>query len=646
MFCQTVSSIRGKLEFCILVLKNHKMEEAEMQESGVEDLPHTPPPDKPESGTRRVKTNFGKKLTRKSKAQLLNKLSAQLKFYFSDSNLWKDKFLQQKIAGSTTGHVEIGLIASFNRVKALTKDWRLVSQAAKMCSPLLEVSADGRFVRRATPLLPLPEDLDERTIYIEALPREVNHDMIKSCFSVFGAVAHISLPKFKINRAVKGFAFVEFISSTGASQAINFFDKLSANAAMETASTSTEVTCSNEVSQSEDSSVRHVSAALRATDAKCESETISSSGKRQKCPHSAIESDDETTNSSSSKSRLKSGVKRKHEPASDDSEDEITAKPAAKRRDHQHDVSEDKVDKVVSDSVSPSSSEESADDAGGEDNQEKKRTRSHWAKKSKWRLALRRFRDWRPKVLSKVKWLQLKEEYRALQREQTLAVKEYVRSQQEALHEFETAPGTPRSNLHCVNCHVLDSEGTPAADDIAETEEIATDTSVASPPGHSSSSGPGYEFVANSVIRLEWSSSVNTSPWTAILLKRSLAAVGDVNYVDFVPGEHSAYARCKSAVKASALLQTLQAAVGEKGRQGMCRPDTATLVTGDEEQTYWKKLRESRQTAHERKSKRCRSGGKRLDSQVKRLAAMEKAKDSSKSHHIMFDESDEDDRES
>ncbi len=53
-------------------------------------------------------------------------------------------------------------------------------------------------------------EIDERCIYVENLPININHDLLISIFSRCGKVVHVSIPKFSDNKKPKGFGFVIF----------------------------------------------------------------------------------------------------------------------------------------------------------------------------------------------------------------------------------------------------------------------------------------------------------------------------------------------------------------------------------------------------------------------------------------------------
>ena len=53
-----------------------------------------------------------------------------MEFYFSDANITRDKFLLKHVRRNKEGFVSLKLVASFKRVKHLTKDWRQASFSA------------------------------------------------------------------------------------------------------------------------------------------------------------------------------------------------------------------------------------------------------------------------------------------------------------------------------------------------------------------------------------------------------------------------------------------------------------------------------------------------------------------------------------
>ena len=80
---------------------------------------------------------------------------AQVEFYFGDANYPKDKFLLKEAKKDADGFIAIRTVASFARMKKLTKSWRAVAETVRD-SDVVELSPDGRKMRRRHPL-PVPK---------------------------------------------------------------------------------------------------------------------------------------------------------------------------------------------------------------------------------------------------------------------------------------------------------------------------------------------------------------------------------------------------------------------------------------------------------------------------------------------------------
>ncbi len=77
-------------------------------------------------------------------------------YYFSDSNLPRDKFLQEAVKKNEGGWVPLTTLLTFKRLAALTTDAAVIA-AALADSELVDVSEDKQSVRRS-PNHPLPDE--------------------------------------------------------------------------------------------------------------------------------------------------------------------------------------------------------------------------------------------------------------------------------------------------------------------------------------------------------------------------------------------------------------------------------------------------------------------------------------------------------
>eukprot|EP01097_Dermamoeba_algensis_P000684 TRINITY_DN1243_c0_g1_i1.p1 TRINITY_DN1243_c0_g1~~TRINITY_DN1243_c0_g1_i1.p1 ORF type:complete len:360 (-),score=116.84 TRINITY_DN1243_c0_g1_i1:253-1272(-) len=149
--------------------------------------------------------------------ELEKKIIKQVEYYFSDSNLPRDKFLLGEMAKNTENYVSVEVIASFTRMKALTTDLSVVKEALKK-STILALSEDGSSVRRTTPL---PENVDftKRKIYARRIPDNTTIEQVEALFSPFGKVTRVQLRKTP-EGIFKRSVFVEFSTEQEAEEAL------------------------------------------------------------------------------------------------------------------------------------------------------------------------------------------------------------------------------------------------------------------------------------------------------------------------------------------------------------------------------------------------------------------------------------------
>lgn len=141
------------------------------------------------------------------------KILKQVEFYFSDSNLPRDKFMQEHTK-QNDGWAEIAVIASFNKMKTLSTDLAVVVAALRASPVLLEVDEEGVKVRRKTPV---PENVDniKNAIYVKGLPKDFDIEPIKEFLAPHmqagEEISCVRLRRFP-DKTFKGSAFIEFNS--------------------------------------------------------------------------------------------------------------------------------------------------------------------------------------------------------------------------------------------------------------------------------------------------------------------------------------------------------------------------------------------------------------------------------------------------
>jgi lupus La protein len=161
----------------------------------------------------------------------------QVEFYFGDSNLPGDKFMRQKAnedpdrPGDGQGWVELQLLCTFQRMrqkKGDMDDEAFVALAAGVLgdSSVVDVSDDGKRVRRATPLPNASSDeIQKRSFYAKGFPREgASLDDIMEFFegAELGKVEAVRMRyTYDKPRKFKGSVFVEMSTEAEATAALS-----------------------------------------------------------------------------------------------------------------------------------------------------------------------------------------------------------------------------------------------------------------------------------------------------------------------------------------------------------------------------------------------------------------------------------------
>lgn len=125
--------------------------------------------------------------------ELAEKILKQVEYFFSDDDIWKDKFLLKHILRNNEGYVNIQLLSSLMQVHALTEDWKVVAQSLKN-SDKLEMNEDMSKVRRINPLSDIENTVNSGSVMVFEIPSKVKtSDDVKDLLKSFGPVTHASL---------------------------------------------------------------------------------------------------------------------------------------------------------------------------------------------------------------------------------------------------------------------------------------------------------------------------------------------------------------------------------------------------------------------------------------------------------------------
>lgn len=131
------------------------------------------------------------------KPEVCRRVLELVEYYLSEHNLVKDMFMLKHVTKHREGYVSLKLLATYKKVKHLTRDWRVVAHALKD-SESLELNPEGTKVRRRHPL---PQEMDEdtrpfRTLLAVDVSRELaNMNALAEFFGKFGEMVSLQMHK-------------------------------------------------------------------------------------------------------------------------------------------------------------------------------------------------------------------------------------------------------------------------------------------------------------------------------------------------------------------------------------------------------------------------------------------------------------------
>uniref|UniRef100_A0A8D2DFN1 La-related protein 7 n=1 Tax=Sciurus vulgaris TaxID=55149 RepID=A0A8D2DFN1_SCIVU len=476
--------------------------------------------------------------------QVLADIAKQVDFWFGDANLHKDRFLREQIEKSRDGYVDISLLVSFNKMKKLTTDGKLIATALKS-SAVVELDLEGiRIRRRKKPLGERPKDEDERTVYVELLPKNVNHSWIERVFGKCGNVVYISIPHYKSTGDPKGFAFVEFETKEQATKAIEFL-----NNPLEEAPRKPDIfpkTVKNKpipglgVAEEKKKKKKKKKGRIKKEDnvqaKELNMDTSNESICKMKRSRTASEGSETETTPEPQKQPTKKKKKREREVSSlpegktgkrkrSSSEDAECLAPRSKvKKMAQKDIKKEASEVSKEKRDLEFSAEEGKDGGDIKDGSLLKTKRKH-KKKHKERhkmgevvIPLR--------VLSKSKWMDLKKEYLALQKASMASLKKTI-SQIKSESGIETDQGVP-NNSGMGNEKACSQENHPQ-------EKV---------------NAQGPQFVSGVIVKI-----ISTEPLPGRKqVQDTLAAISEVVYVDLLEGDIECHVRFKTPEDAQAVM--------------------------------------------------------------------------------------------
>lgn len=547
----------------------------------------------------RIKENEKKKRSRVK--QLLADVRKQVEFWFGDVNLHKDRFLRHLVEESHDGYVDISVLTTFNLMKKLTTDIKLVARALKNSS-IVQVNLEGNKVRRQRPLGECPKDVDNRTVYVELLPKNVSHAWIKRVLSKCGNVVYVSVPRYKTTGTPKGFAFVEFETEAEAKKAIEtlnnppedapsrpgIFPKTKNKKPIPPLPVDNTKQGENEKKRSRIKKEKDAAQTSLGLDK--EQPLEGKLSERKIRPSKSQTTEEEMPNATGTLAKV---LKRKRSQVTDGLEDQFPVDMPSKIR-------------RTTVGVEPCEDREMSDkkeqkEEVGEDEEEKMQeslVKTKRKRKKKPKEKLKGGEDVIPlRVLSKNDWLKLKQEYMDLQKSCMTSLKRCVTTSKSHDRGKMGKMETDNSSLHQQNS--LKSE---------RGEENTTQ---------------GPLFTSGVIVKITHSKPLPGRKF----IKDQLAEVSPVVYVDILEGDAEGHVRFKTPEHASAIIDA-SPMLREKHSWSF------EVLSGDQEQRYWQKILVDRQVKLNRPREKKR-GMEKLISKAERII-IARAKETSK--HIHFQE--------
>ncbi|XP_044270387.1 la-related protein 7-like [Tribolium madens] len=500
---------------------------------------------------------------RHRKKQLYNSILQQMEFYFSDSNLTKDRFLSQLIKENP--FVDLSVFLKFNKIRKLTTNIEDIQKAVQK-SQLIELSEDRNSICRTKPVKE-KNNVDECTIYVERLKSDATHEWLSSVFSEFGNVVYVSIPKYKNNNAIKGFAFIEFEKEKEAQNALNYFESIGCKMP---SNTEPETLCSIKTFQ--ESNEEHPggssknSTKKRQAEEHCESvEKDKSTSKRKfeeneevqsdkivkkiKTENSKSEEDEKITRKQEFEEKEHSESEEKKKKLKDDCEhieDEEKNENSTRKRkleENEHSESEEKEKNSKLDTGDVSESDDT-------ENKKKKKLKKEHRKKNY-------IKDLGLQVLSKKEWKKMRNRYLDLQKKKMKEFKTHLLKA-----KFNQAKYEEKSKAPTTKTELKKEDYTKGLIVKIKLAEVSVDTKK---------------------LKNEIKSS---SP--------------DIMYVDIPnPGSENIYIRFNTSGGAKKF--STQECFGKK-----------EVVTGEEESLYWEKIKKDREDKVNKAKKKQRGRDKLL----------------------------------
>ncbi|KAM6909531.1 la-related protein 7 [Xenentodon cancila] len=527
--------------------------------------------------------------------QLLGDVRKQVEFWFGDVNLHKDRFLKKLIDESENGYVDISVLASFNRMKKLTTDTKLIARALKNSS-VVQINLEGTKVRRQLPIGDSPNNVDDRTVYVELLPKDVTHSWIERVFTKCGNVVYISIPRYRTSGDVKGFAFVEFEKEDQAQKAIEMLNNPPEDAPRKagifpkTLNRKYIPFSANDQPpvEEEEKKKRKKKKKKEGTTVQTPAEDVKELGmetepSEQKQKRSSERNFDPEVTSPQKTPGKPSEKKRRRSQTAEESERGVPSK--MRKRSESESGAKDR-DGAKMYGVNKSDSER--DIEKGKENGDDATVKSKRKRKKKHKEKLKIGEEVIPlRVLSKKEWLQLKEEYLTLQKHSMASLKKCI--------------------------YKIDNK------EHGDTQD--RNVKMSSKDEKETNQGP--QFTSGVIMKI----TDNKPLPSRKIINEVLSKVSQVAYIDILEGDAEGHVRFHTPQEAKAVSDVKAELQKEYSWK-------LEILTGDHEQRYWQKILVDRQVKLNR-SREKKRGTEKLISKAEKII-IARAKEANK--HIHFEE--------
>ncbi|XP_069782305.1 la-related protein 7 isoform X3 [Narcine bancroftii] len=502
-------------------------------------------------------------------------------------------------------------------MKKLTTDVKLIARALKN-SDVIELNVEGTKLRRHVELGAQPQDVDERTVYVELLPRNVTRSWIDRVFSKCGNVVFISIPRYKTTGDTKGFAFVEFDTISGAQKAIELLNNPPEDAPRKPGLfpktvKNKPVPGLNSSDNTPEEKKKKKKKKSRKTESCNQSTTemIDQSHKEHGDTSDKVKGSRVTSDCSESDVADLCKAKTKNETRKREKVPEESSRRKRKRNSPEklEAVSSAKVrridrEKEKTDSEKDIKDLSTEDEHGSGDKKEESMSKGKRKRKKKHKDRHKVEEEVIPlRVLSKKAWMDLKQEYLALQKSSMSNLKKTMLELKQK-SDGEVMEVTEKSQQECKN-------------DKAKVNAGGTQPSV-----KVNTLGP--QFVSGVIVKI-----TSTEPLLGRKQIKDVLMESEVLYVDLLDGDTEGHVRFKTPEDAKAVMkvhQELQTKYNWK----------LEILSGDGEQRYWQKVLVDRQAKLNRPRDK-RRGTEKLIVKAEKIIV---AKTHKAGKHIRFSDQD------